>query len=467
MCSRHLLILAVLIPMLAGAAGPDPDSVDAGWLSSAQKQIADGEYHVTWQEAWHSPNRAHNLRTYFTDRGIRVIPRTASGTDWEWSLSLTGYGRGETVTPVEAAVLSPYENRIEYDRGDIVEWYVNDRNGLEQGFTLDGPPAGPTGGEPAYLVLQLGGDLSPVISTDGQAIDFTAPGGARVLRYAKLRVTDTGGSVLPSWMEGFAENGVRGIRIVFDDNYAVYPVTVDPLATSPAWTAESDQADANFSFAVATAGDVNGDGYSDVIVGAYKYDNGETDEGRTFVYHGSPSGLSAAANWTAEGDQVTAFFGYSVGTSGDVNGDGYSDVLVGAYGYDNGEMDEGRTFVYHGSAAGLSTVENWTAESDQAGAQFGFSVGPAGDVNGDGYADVIVGANVYENGEFGEGRAYVYLGSITGLSTVESWTAEGNQFLAWFGVSVSTAGDVNGDGYADVIVGARSYDNGELNEGRA
>ncbi len=69
-------------------------------------------------------------------------------------------------------------------------------------------------------------------------------------------------------------------------------MTVDPLATAAAWTAESDQAGAWFGASVATAGDVNGDGYSDVIVGARFYDNGETDEGRAYLYIGSAAGIS-------------------------------------------------------------------------------------------------------------------------------------------------------------------------------
>ena len=105
---------------------------------------------------------------------------------------------------------------------------------------------------------------------------------------------------------------------------------------------------------MATAGDVNGDGYADVIVGAFGYDNGQADEGRAFVYHGSAGGLSGSAAWTAESDQAGAWFGSSVATAGDVNGDGYADVIVGAPYYDNGQTDEGRAFVYHGSAGGLS-----------------------------------------------------------------------------------------------------------------
>ncbi|MBN2006513.1 MAG: FG-GAP repeat protein, partial [Anaerolineae bacterium] len=248
--------------------------------------------------------------------------------------------------------------------------------------------------------------------------------------------------------------------------YVFYSTAIE-LSTIPSWVTESDQAGANFGIPVAAAGDVNGDGYADVIVGAPYYDNGQTDEGRALVYHGSASGLSTTAVWTAESDQANAYFGRAVGTAGDVNGDGYADVIVGGYGYDNGETDEGRTFIYHGSTTGLSTTADWTAEGNQTGANFGRSAGTAGDVNGDGYGDVIVGAPMYDNGETDEGRTFIYHGSTTGLSTTADWTAEGNQNDAYFGHSVGTAGDVNGDGYADVIVGAHGYDGGETNEGRA
>jgi hypothetical protein len=84
-------------------------------------------------------------------------------------------------------------------------------------------------------------------------------------------------------------------------------------------------------WSVAGAGDVNGDGYSDVIVGAHGYDNGQTNEGSAFVYHGSASGISTTAAAVLESNQANALMGYSVAGAGDVNGDGYSDVIVGAY----------------------------------------------------------------------------------------------------------------------------------------
>jgi hypothetical protein len=228
----------------------------------------------------------------------------------------------------------------------------------------------------------------------------------------------------------------------------VYLGSASGLASGAAWAAEPNQANAYFGCAVASAGDVNGDGFGDVIVGANAFDNGEPDEGRAFVYFGAVSGLSATAAWAAESDQANAQFGTSVASAGDVNGDGYGDVIVGAPSFDNGQTDEGRAFVYFGSASGLSTTAVWTADSDQATASFGTSVASAGDVNGDGYGDVIVGAPFFDNGQTDEGRAFVYFGSASGLSTAATWTDESEQAGAQFGISVASAGDVNGDGTA-------------------
>ncbi|MBK9226722.1 MAG: FG-GAP repeat protein [Ignavibacteria bacterium] len=241
----------------------------------------------------------------------------------------------------------------------------------------------------------------------------------------------------------------------------VYLGSAIGMSASSNWNAEGNQAYTNFGLSVSTAGDVNGDGYSDVIVGAYNFDNVQTQEGAAFVFHGSANGLSTFSSWNAEGNQASAEFGNSVSTAGDVNGDGYSDVIVGAFLYDNGQTDEGISFVYYGSASGLSLTSNWTAEGNQAYVSFGSSVSTAGDVNGDGFSDVIVGAYGFTNGQSEEGAAFVYHGSASGLSLTSNWNAEGNQANASFGYSVTSAGDVNGDGYSDVIIGATYFENGE------
>lgn len=283
----------------------------------------------------------------------------------------------------------------------------------------------------------------------------------KVLEYSKLLVLDSSGKILPS--EFRLKN--NQISIAFNDQNAIYPIFIDPLLTNPSWTAEGNQAGAHFGCCVDSAGDVNGDGYSDIIIGAYGYDNGETDEGRVYLFLGSVVGLAASAAWSAEGDQVNARFGSTLAHAGDVNGDGYSDVIIGADLYDNSETNEGQVRLYLGSIFGLNSTPSWTAESNQPDANFGRYLSCAGDVNGDGFSDVIIGAPGYDNGELDEGRIFLYLGNVSGLPPSPSWTFESNQASAFCG-PVASAGDVNGDGFCDVLTSAFSYSNSEPGEGK-
>ena len=325
--------------------------------------------------------------------------------------------------------------------------------------------SGSGGGGPLVLQFALTGTLSPRLSEDGQAIDFAAGDWAPVVHLAQLKVADARDRELPARFAGWSGDGARGIRILIDDRGASYPLYVDPLATSPSWIGEANQVQANFGYAVATAGDVNGDGYSDVIVGAPYYDNGQTNEGRAFVFHGSAAGLATTAAWSTESNQADANFGFAVATAGDMDGDGYSDVIVGAPNYDNGQTDEGRAYVYCGSSGGLSTTARWTGESNQASSYFGRTVATAGDVQNDGYSDIIVGAHYYDSTFVNEGAAFAYYSDGRYFPVTPSWVAYGGQESALFGFAVGTAGDVNGDGHSDVVVGAPLFDSGEADEG--
>jgi hypothetical protein len=154
-----------------------------------------------------------------------------------------------------------------------------------------------------------------------------------------------------------------------------------------------------------------------VIVGDRFYDAGQALEGAAFVFLGSASGIAsgnpASAAAQLESDQVFANFGVSVAGAGDVNDDGYADVIVGARFYDAGQANEGAAFVFLGSASGIASGNPATAaaqlEVDQTNANLGYSVAGAGDVNGDGYADVIVGSRFYDAGQTNEGTAFVFL----------------------------------------------------------
>jgi hypothetical protein len=229
-----------------------------------------------------------------------------------------------------------------------------------------------------------------------------------------------------------------------------------------------------FAGSVASAGDVNGDGYADAIVGAMNAKDaaGNWGEGRAYLYLGSPHGLATTTQILDEHNGATAYFGESVASAGDVNGDGYADVIVGAGGAKGaGDAGTGRVYLYFGSASGLGTTPQLLKARDEGYSNFGYSVASAGDVNGDGYADVIVGAEGAKDaaGNAGAGRAYLYLGGSGGLSATPQLLDGRDGAVAAFGIAVASAGDVNGDGYADVIVGAEGAADaaGNMGAGRA
>jgi hypothetical protein len=199
-----------------------------------------------------------------------------------------------------------------------------------------------------------------------------------------------------------------------------------------------------FGTSVSTAGDVNSDGYADLIVGA-------PGSGQAYVYLGSGAGLSPVPHVVLTG---TGEFGYSVSTAGDVNGDGYSDVIVGAPSASNGQAGEGLVYIYHGSMTGMVNVPAAVLEVNVANARFGHRVTNAGDVNGDGYFDVAIGAPQWASGQANEGGVFVYRGSATGITTVGAVTLQRNIVNGNMGLSLQEAGDLNGDGYADIAVGA-------------
>ncbi len=419
--------------------------------------IADGECSA--------PNRTQDLRSRIGPGGLEVFPRgsqvSGAGAPWRLILRTLAFGSEDDVRPLGEPQIARVENRIDLHYTALSEWYVNDERGIEQGWTIPAPPPDHAGSA-LRIEIETGG-LRAEIAGDGRSAVFVDDASTTRLHYHGLRAWDASGRDLPARLRPTP----AGLAIQVEAEDALYPITVDPVFSGSAWTAESNQAGAAFGWSVSGAGDVNGDGFDDVIIGAKWFDEGEADEGRAFLYLGSADGPSLAPAWTAASDQADADFGVSVSGAGDVNGDGFDDVIVGADEYDNGELDEGRAFLYLGSPGGLSLAPDWTAESDQAGARFGFTVRGAEDVNGDGFDDVIAGAHFFDNGQLNEGRAYVYLGSANGPSLTPDWTAESDQAGALFGVSVSGAGDVDGNGYGDVIIGAYQFDGGQADVGRA
>ena len=229
---------------------------------------------------------------------------------------------------------------------------------------------------------------------------------------------------------------------------------------SPGWYAWGGALGDSLGHSVACAGDVNGDGYSDVIVGAPGSSRGQTKEGIAYLYFGHPSGLSPAPDWSYESNDAGGLFGWGVASAGDVNGDGYGDVVIGEPNYTPSQdlVEVGRSMVFLGSANGLASQPAWQHSAGYDHAHTGRSVACAGDVNGDGYSDVIIGNPTDWIGRVEAGRSYVYYGSADGLSPEPGWGIEGGQDWEHFGSCVASVGDVNGDGYSDIAVGSEGYD---------
>ena len=244
---------------------------------------------------------------------------------------------------------------------------------------------------------------------------------------------------------------------------------------------------------VSAAGDINGDGIDDLIVGAYRANSAA---GRSYVVFGSSDPLTSPLDLSSSGRRERVWLngeaandrsGYSVSAAGDVNGDGIDDLIIGASrAGPNGDTFAGRSYVLFGStdefepSIDLSTINGSNGFVLDGGAAYdgsGYSVSAAGDINGDGIDDVIIGAySAAANGNAQAGRVYVIFGSITplpspfDLSTLNGsngFVLNGGAVGDFTGNSVSAAGDFTGDGIDDLIIGASRADPNGSYSGRS
>ncbi len=273
--------------------------------------------------------------------------------------------------------------------------------------------------------------------------------------------------------DGYADVLIGAFQSGDNDEGAAYVYFGGPdgLSDVPDWVYQHDVYRENFGRAVRSAGDVNGDGYDDIMIGAPTFTSDPADEtlGSSYVFFGGPDGPSLTIDWSVTSPQFGDRFGRAVGGVGDVDGDGFDDIMVSGYFHDIVFENEGGLIVYEGSAAGPSLHHDWTALGGGTGAGLGWGAGAAGDVNGDGYADVLGGAPKFDAGNGIEGQLMVYYGSADSLPGTPSWTYRMGDSGSELGRSVGAAGDVNGDGYDDIIAGARNADDpaGVLKAGAA
>ena len=251
-------------------------------------------------------------------------------------------------------------------------------------------------------------------------------------------------------------------------------------------------------YSVSGAGDINGDGIDDLIVGAQEADpNGNGNAGESYVVFGQNSGFAPSLNLSSL-DGTNGFVlngidtgdrsGTSVSGAGDINGDGIDDLIIGAgIANPNGNNNAGESYVVFGQNSGfapslelssLDGTNGFALNGIDLNDRSGYSVSGAGDINGDGIDDLIIGARVADpNGNNSAGESYVVFGQNSGfapslnlssLDGTNGFTLNGIDSNDRSGTSVSGAGDINGDGIDDLIIGARgAAPNGNDNAGES
>lgn len=419
------------------------------------------EYIIEWNsssEKFESENPANGMKFIYEKDGFTALSSksraVSNSTDemnsnWKISLQLTTVSKGAHAGEnfeMNKCKLSAGGNNAVAESDDLRIEYTNSEKGMRQDFIIKDKPEG---NEDLQLVLSVNSGLN--IITGGDEVLFADEKGIAVMKYSSLKVWDAEGKTLSA---GFREsNSGAGFSIIVDDRTAVYPVTVDPLSASPSTVLTGPY---SFGSAANPAGDVNGDGYDDVIVGAKETSANMTNDGKVSLFYGTSSGLSTAPAWSVIGDTSSTAFGHSVASAGDVNGDGYDDILIGNPGYKVSGVSRGRALLYLGSATGPDTVPDWTVIGYTI-TDIGRCVYTAGDVNNDGYDDILVSSAYASFNGTHTGAVYMYYGSSTGPDTIPDWEVRGANPFQNFGNSVCTAGDVNNDGYDDVIIGAPDY----------
>ncbi|MDQ3022744.1 MAG: integrin alpha, partial [Bacteroidota bacterium] len=327
-------------------------NIDKNWFDNTIRDLKNDEYNISYNELlglFQSPNRSNNIRFIYHNDGFSAKTREnkiplfdvndkslsnkerkyKTIPEWEIRFKLNGYTKTENDEYKNLVLFSGDDlivnkNKASIEDNNVRIDFTNDAEGMRQDFIIKNQISGE-----GKLKVKLSTETNLSMNVNEDVLNFKDQNGNEKMRYASLKVWDSQGKILKAYFEksshqlsdqnisdaknnSIISKNVKQFCIVVDDENAVYPITIDPISTSPNWITDGNQVQAGYGYSVSSAGDVNNDGYSDVIIGALFYDNGQTNEGKVFAYNGTSAGLLTVALWTAEGNQADAQFGNSV-----------------------------------------------------------------------------------------------------------------------------------------------------------
>lgn len=495
---------------LFGSSKSQPASDE--WFAASQKRILENEYsfkQANHRDVFYTVSSSQHISFEINSTGYITSPVKFSGANttvaWKQSFIFSEINKGaQGIKAGNNYTVAQNSTGLNFNYPGFSIEYFNNSEGLRQNFIIRNKPAGNAA---LKLLLKLNGDLLPTVINN--SLQFIDKVGNKKLYYANLKVWDACQHLLTATMQLRDDNT---LAIIVNDKFAKYPITVDPINKTPEWAGSADgilpglvgqmAIDAGYGFSLAGLGDVNGDGYDDVAIGAPAMADIVTgtgtlaSAGAVFIYLGSPAGLSnnPVAILQPTTPIAGALFGYSI-AGGDINNDGKNDIIIGAPmdvvtlstgGGGTASGTIGKVYVYDGATltTGVNTLLTLKLNGNgiledgvnlSVNALFGFSVAVTEDINNDGKKDIIVGAPTYagiKTGMFGNslldvqsGGAFVFLSNTFGLPSLVKLKPVQTSVLGLpilqtningllFGYSVDGVGDYNGDGYPDVIASA-------------
>lgn len=428
--------------LVADAQQPSPAGKSATGLSSlpadAQGPVSaalgrhDADYWVRPSaRGFRGENPRQAMVADFTRQGATVRSHSL-----RWALETRAYGYGDGPRPLRAVAPQAKANRVEYQQGDMTEWYENGPLGLEQGFTLAKPP-GKANGRPLTVALAFSGDLTAALGPGGKSVELRRRDGQAALRYADLEARDAAGHELRSWLE------VCGGRLLIrvEDAGARYPVVIDPWIQQAELTASDGAAGDGFGGSVAVDG-------STAVVGAPYHEVSNAEPGAAYVF------VQSGVTWIQQAELIASdgagfnHFGFSVAISG-------STVVVGSPGLrSNPPTYNGAAYVFVESGTTWSQQAELTASDGAAGDEFGVSVGVSG-------GTAIVGAPLHAVSNVKQGAAYVFAQNGTAWNQQAELTASDGALAYGFGSAVAVNGSTAVVGAPFTTVG------GNTNQGAA